>query len=33
MGANAITLAVTMIFIGACVGVWVHMNTKKKNSE
>ena len=33
MSGNAIGLLVTMLLIGTCVGIWVHMNTKNNKGE
>ena len=27
---SAVGIAVTILIIGACVGIWLHLNTKKK---
>jgi hypothetical protein len=33
MSGNVIGLMVTMLVIGACVGIWVHLNTKKDKTK
>jgi len=33
MGTNAIAIMIPILLIGACVGYWVHINTKKDKSE
>jgi hypothetical protein len=30
---NAVVIGVVIVIIGACVGYWVNMNTKKNKSE
>ena len=33
MSGNAIAMMVPILLIGACVGIWVHLNTKKDKSK
>jgi len=32
MSVNMIAVMVPILLIGACVGIWVHLNTKKGKS-